>query len=99
MKSQRTRRNQDYELESLQAQPHIKNKNQEPWIDTICRTKVCTIPALIFIFCVMSAIPITKVVIGIIHRDDCIIRSSIPIYMIVSGLIEILVISFLILPV
>jgi len=65
------------------------------WIATIC----CNILTVISIFCVISAFAIAKVVIGITHHDDCIIRPSIPIYIIISGVIEILIMSFMILPV
>ena len=96
MKHQQTRRKEDFELNLLQTQPKIENGSQQSSVNDRFSIQLCIF--LTSLLCMISIIPITKVIIGIIHRDNCIIKSSIPIYMITSGIMEI-IINFLTLPV
>jgi hypothetical protein len=89
---------EDLELESFQPKPFIQNEIQRSWVDSTLRTKLCSAPALLLVICVMSIIPVIKLIIGIIHYGDCPIRSSIAIYTITCALVEI-IIGLLILPV
>lgn len=93
-----TRSNGDFELESVQSEPDMQNKSDDTLIDSEYQTVNCNIPLLIMISCVMSIIPLIKLIIGIVHYDDCIIRITIGSYMIVSGVVEIIM-SFIFIPV
>jgi hypothetical protein len=63
---------------------------------TLCSGGYGSLAALIYLLIVL-ALPITKLVLGIIHIQDCHVENNIPIYMIVSGACGLAIILFLLL--
>jgi len=63
---------------------------------TLCSGGLASIAALIYLM-IALALPITKLVLGILHVQDCPVENNIPIYMIVSGACGLAIILFLLL--